>query len=89
MLVASLLVVHKAYQWFALLLLVLSVSWGVTGLGALWELLRGAKGNWLQYLLISVCSMTIVICVGFIESVGHKRRALSQEAQGQLATGQM
>ncbi len=54
------------YHWLALLLVVM-LSWGVIGVYALVQLEEGVKSNWVQYLFITVCSLSIIVSVGLVE----------------------
>jgi hypothetical protein len=54
------------HKWLGLLVAVM-LSWGVIGIYALVQLEDGVKSNWVQYLFITVCSLSIVASVGLVE----------------------
>jgi hypothetical protein len=57
---------RRLYRWLGLLAVML-LAWGFIGLYALIQLEQGVKSNWVQYLFISVCSLSIVASVGLVE----------------------
>jgi hypothetical protein len=65
-LLSKILYDRHLYRWLGLLSGML-LAWGFIGLYALIQLEQGVKSNWVQYLFITVCSLSIVVSVGLVE----------------------
>jgi len=54
------------FDWIVLLLVFILLGWGLAGIGTLLVMAHGLRSNWLQYDFITVCSMSIVVCMAIV-----------------------
>ncbi len=65
------LLAKRYYYWAMLLALFVVVGWGLTGVAALVVMSRGLRDIWLQYNLISLCSVSLIVCAAIVERLGN------------------
>jgi uncharacterized protein DUF998 len=68
----KILMQRRMYRWLTFMAVFIVAGWGFMGLGTLDVMAHGMRSNWLQYNLITVCSVSVVLCVALVDRLsGH------------------
>jgi len=74
---AKILIERRMYHWLTLMAVFIVAGWGITGLGTLVVMAHGVRNNWLQYNLITVCSISVVLCVVLVDRLSKHKQTTS------------
>jgi hypothetical protein len=77
---AKILIRGRFYRRLLLLAVFITAGWGLTGIGALLELAHGLRSNWLQYGLITLCSLSLVFCTLLVQGLSRHQAPAAFDA---------